>query len=124
MLDWFDTVSRVFCYVHGELRMDVQNDEVLRFVDDWKQRTGGLPEGRIFDSKLTTYANLGKLNRMGIPFITLRRRTKELLDAIAQAPASAWRRIEGRNSGEYACMNAPRGFMRDNPTRKDRARRP
>jgi hypothetical protein len=89
-----DADTRVFCYANGELRKDEQNDEILRFVDFWKQRTGGLPEELIFDSKLTTYANLGKLNRMGIQFITLRRRTKKLLDAIAKAPASAWRRIE------------------------------
>ncbi len=31
---------------------------------------------------------------MGIQFITLRRRSKKLLDATAQTPASAWRRIE------------------------------
>src|SRR4029077_6701361 len=30
----------------------------------------------------------------GIQFITLRRRTKKLLQEIAQAPASAWRRVE------------------------------
>jgi hypothetical protein len=89
-----DAGTRVFCYANGELRKDEQNDEVLRFVDFWKQRTGGLPEELIFDSKLTTYADLGKLNRMGVQFITLRRRTKKLLEAIAQAPVSAWRRIE------------------------------
>jgi hypothetical protein len=89
-----DADTRVFCYANGELRKDEQNDEVLRFVEFWKQRTGRLPEELIFDSKLTTYANLGKLNRRGIQFITLRRRSKKLLDAIAQTPASAWRRIE------------------------------
>src|SRR3954470_13825167 len=89
-----DADTRVFCYANGELRKDQQNDEVLRFVDFWKRRTGHLPEELIFDSKLTTYANLGKLNRMGVQFITLRRRSKKLLEAIAQAPASAWRRIE------------------------------
>jgi hypothetical protein len=89
-----DADTRVFCYANGELRKDEQNDEVLRFVEFWKQRTGRLPEELIFDSKLTTYANLGKLNRMGIQFITLQRRSKKLLDAIAQTPASAWRRIE------------------------------
>ena len=60
----------------------------------WKQRTGHLPEELIFDSKLTTYANLDKLNRMGIPFITLRRRTPKLLAEIARTPTSAWRRVE------------------------------
>jgi len=89
-----DADTRVFCYANGELRKGEQNDEILRFVDYWKQRTGHLPEELIFDSKLTTYANLGKLNRMGIPFITLRRRSPQLLDAIARTPASAWRRIE------------------------------
>jgi hypothetical protein len=89
-----DAETRVFCYANGELRKDGQNDEILRFVEFWKQRTGGLPEELIFDSKLTTYANLSKLNRMGIQFITLRRRSPKLLEAIAQTAASAWRRIE------------------------------
>src|SRR3954470_10370859 len=89
-----DAETRVFCYANGELRKDQQNDEVLRFVDYWKQRTGRLPEELIFDSKLTTYANLDKLNRMGIPFITLRRRSQKLLDEIARTPPSAWRRVE------------------------------
>jgi hypothetical protein len=89
-----DADTRVFCYANGELRKGEQNDEILRFVDYWKQRTGRLPEEIIFDSKLTTYANLSKVNRMGIQFITLRRRSPQLLDAIAKTPASAWRRIE------------------------------
>jgi hypothetical protein len=89
-----DADTRVFCYANGELRKDQQNDEVLRFVDYWKQRTGHLPEELIFDSKLTTYANLNKLNRMGIQFITLRRRSPKLLDEIARTPTSAWRRVE------------------------------
>ncbi len=89
-----DADTRVFCYANAELRKNQQNDEVLRFVDFWKQRTGRLPEELIFDSKLTTYSNLSVLNRMGIEFITLRRRSKKLLEEVARTPASAWRRIE------------------------------
>jgi len=89
-----DADTRVFCYANSQLRKDQQNDEVLRFIDFWKQRTGRLPEELIFDSKLTTYANLDSLNRQGIGFITLRRRSKKLLDEVAQTPTSAWRRIE------------------------------
>jgi hypothetical protein len=89
-----DADTRVFCYANGELRRDQQNDEILRFVEFWKQRTGRLPEELIFDSKLTTYANLDKLNRMGVQFITLRRRSKKLLDEIAMTPRSSWRRVE------------------------------
>ena len=81
-----DADTRVFCYANGELRKDQQNDEILRFVEFWKQRTGRLPEELIFDSKLTTYANLNKLNRMGIQFITLRRRSQKLLDGDRHGP--------------------------------------
>ena len=75
-----DADTRVFCYANGDSgQEDEQNDEILRFIEFWwKQRTGHLPEELIFDSKLTTYANLHKLNRMGIQFITLRRRSKKL----------------------------------------------
>jgi len=48
----------------------------------------------VFDSKLTTYANLSRLNALNIPFLTLRRRTRKLLQEIHQQPLSAWRRIE------------------------------
>ena len=89
-----DAQSRVFCYANGELRKAEQADEILRFVEFWKKRTGRLPEELVFDSKLTTHANLDRLNAMGIEFITLRRRSKNMLHAIAQVPDSAWRRIE------------------------------
>jgi hypothetical protein len=48
----------------------------------------------VFDSKLTTYANLQALNQMGIAFITLRRRSPGLVAELDAAPVSAWRRIE------------------------------
>jgi hypothetical protein len=89
-----DAETRVFCYANEELRKDQQNDETLHFVQFWKERTGRYPEELIFDSKLTTYAKLNELNRLGIQFITLRRRSPRLLREINQAPLSAWRRIE------------------------------
>ncbi len=89
-----DAELRVFCYGNTDLRKNEQADEILRFVQFWKNRTGKLPEELIFDSKLTTYANLSRLNEMGIHFITLRRRSEKMLHSIHQAPVSAWRRVE------------------------------
>ena len=89
-----DADTRVFCYVNGELCKDEQNDEILAFVDFWKQRTGRLPEELIFDSKLTTYANLNKLDKRDVHFITLRRRSRKLMQQMALRPRSAWRQIE------------------------------
>jgi hypothetical protein len=92
-----DADTRVFCYANGELRKEEQNGEILRFVKFWKKRTGKLPEELVFDSKLTTYANLNKLNEAEVPFITLRRRSTKMLKELRDTPISAWRQIELEN---------------------------
>jgi hypothetical protein len=89
-----DADRRVFCYANASVRKESQNDEILRFVEYWRQRTGKLPEELVFDSRLTTYANLARLDELGIAFITLRRRPPDLLEQVRALPASAWRRIE------------------------------
>ena len=92
-----DAGQRVFCYANANLRKADQNDEVLRFVEFWQARTGRVPEELVFDSRLTTYQNLSRLNQMGIRFLTLRRRSRKMLREIAQVPMSCWRRIELKN---------------------------
>lgn len=89
-----DAQTRVFCYANASLRKEEQNDEILRFAQWWKQRTGKWPQELIFDSKLTTHANLNRLNQWGIQFITLRRRSPQMLRKVHQIPPSAWRRVE------------------------------
>jgi transposase len=86
--------AHVFCYGNADIRKKDQNDEILNFVEFWKQRSGHLPQELIFDSKLTTYANLNKLNQWGVQFITLRRRSRKMLQQVQTEPISAWRRIE------------------------------
>lgn len=92
-----DADTRVFCYANGQLRKAEQHDEILQFVAYWEQRTGHVPHELIFDSKLTTYANLNRLNQRGIDFMTLRRRSQKMLATLAHLPASAWRRVELQN---------------------------
>ncbi len=89
-----DGEQRFFCYANCDLRKHEQDDEILKFIRFWKERTGKLPEELIFDSKLTTYANLNRLNLQGIQFITLRRRSPQLVQDLLARPRSAWRRIE------------------------------
>ena len=45
-----DSETRVFCYANSNLRKEQQNDEILRFVEFWKERTGRLPQELVFDS--------------------------------------------------------------------------
>lgn len=89
-----DGEKRFFCYANSDLRKEQQNDEILQFVKFWQDRTGKAPEELIFDSKLTTYANLSKLNQQGIQFITLRRRSPQMVQELLGRSCGAWRRIE------------------------------
>jgi len=43
----------MFCYANADLRKDQQNDEILRFVEFWKARTGSLPQELISTASLT-----------------------------------------------------------------------
>lgn len=92
-----DVKSRIFCYSNADLRKGEEADEIFRFIEFWNKQTGKNPSHLVFDSKLTTYENLSKLNQMGITFITLRRRTSRLLQEVANTPYSAWRKIELHN---------------------------
>jgi hypothetical protein len=88
-----DASARVLCYAHAGVAKDQKAAEVLRFADFWQERTGQPPAELVFDSQLTTYEQLHQLNRRGIHFLTLRRRTRPMLGRIWSLPASAWRRI-------------------------------
>jgi hypothetical protein len=79
-----DLETTFLCYSNGEIRREHQQDEVLEFVKFYKDSTGLLPERLVFDSKLTTYANLNQLNQQGILFITLKRRGKNYLQQIGK----------------------------------------
>lgn len=88
-----DAEQRVFRYANAGIPKAEQADEILRFIEFWQRHTGELPKELIFDSQLTTYEKLSKLNQRGIFFITLRRRSRKMLGEIYQRPASAWQRI-------------------------------
>jgi hypothetical protein len=82
--------NQVFCYANANLTRDEQPGEVLRFVDFWRALTGRDPQWLYFDSKLTTYAELSKLNERGIWFVTIRRRGARLLRQLQQRPGTDW----------------------------------
>lgn len=88
-----DATQRVLCYANAGVSKAEQASEILRFVDFWQKHTGALPAELVFDSQLTTYQHLDALNRQGILFMTLRRRSRKMLGQIFSQPASAWRRI-------------------------------
>jgi hypothetical protein len=89
-----DAEGHAFCYANADLRKGDEADEIFRFIAFWRRTHGDRPRHLVFDSRLTTYANLGRLDALGITFITLRRRSPQLRKEIALLPRSAWRTIE------------------------------
>lgn len=89
-----DAGSHVFCYANADLRKGEEAEEVFHFIAFWKHTHGELPRHLVFDSKLTTQRGLARLDQMNIPFITLRRRSRKLLQQVYGLPPSAWRTLE------------------------------
>jgi transposase len=89
-----DADGHAFCYANADLRKGEEAEEIFRFISFWEKAHGERPRHLVFDSRLTTYANLARLEQMGITFMTLRRRSAALLKEIALLPRSAWRTVE------------------------------
>jgi hypothetical protein len=88
-----DASTHTLVYANADLSKASQNREVIAFADHWKTVTGHDPALLIFDSKLTTQAQLAELDDRKIGFITLRARHPSLtrtLAALAALPATAW----------------------------------
>ena len=94
-----DADARVFAYANARVRKQDQAGEVLRFAEVWRERTGALPSELIFDSRLSTYANLARLNEMGIRFATIRRRSAKMVGELLAVPDNDWRSIALTNVG-------------------------
>lgn len=85
-----DAEAHTLLYANADLSKATQAGEVLAFADHWKVTTGHEPGLLIFDSKVTTQAQLAELDDRGIGFLTLRARTPKLTAALHTLPASDW----------------------------------
>ncbi len=88
-----DAQENLLCYGNAGVPKAQRDSEILKFSWWWKERTGHYPQELVFDSQLTTYANMNRLNELGVGFITLRRRSKKMLSEILGAPPASWQRI-------------------------------
>src|SRR5262250_1954097 len=88
-----DADSQVFCYSNADIRTGEEAEEIFRFIKFWTRQHGSPPQHLVFDSKLTTYKQLDRLDQQGIIFLTLRRRSPNLLAEVNDLPPSAWRTV-------------------------------
>jgi len=89
-----DGESRALCYANATVTKDRAAEEIINFVDFWQDTTGALPPHLVFDSQLTTYPVLDRLDKRGILFITLRRRGPAILRQLHDLPKAQWKTMK------------------------------
>jgi transposase len=85
-----DATTHTLLYANADLAKASQNREILAFADHWRDTSGTDPKLLIFDSQVTTQAQLAELDARGIGFITLRARTPKLTEHLHSVPAKDW----------------------------------
>ena len=127
-----DGEHSTLCYANADIAKSEQAHEIIRFCEFWQDSTGQQPGLLVFDSQLTTHAELAALDDQGIAFITLRRRGSTLMSQVAALPDDAWQAVRLERPGKHrdvsvaemtATINkrefrqlAVRGLGRDQPT--------
>jgi len=89
-----DAESQVMLYANADVLRHEGSEEILNFVDYWKDIKGVVKETLVFDSRLTTYKTLQQLDEAQVKFITLRRRGKRLAEETQALPDSCWQQIK------------------------------
>ena len=101
-----DAREDTFCFIDTTVRQEDKNQAVLRFVEAYRERTGQLPGELVFDSRLTTYAVLARLQDLGVGFLSLRRRSKQMVRKLLAQ--DGWTRLTLHNIGHH--YRYPRGL--------------
>lgn len=84
----------IITYSETGIRHEKQDDVVLEFLDFYRSQheTDNL-KYLTFDSKLTIYKNLRKLDDANIKFVTIRRRGKVMVEYLEKLPKSEWKKV-------------------------------
>jgi len=96
-----DAKHATLCYSNADLAKADQAHEIIRFCEFWQRTSGQQPRLLVFDSTLTTHAELVELDDRGIGFITLRRRGGTLMDQVAKLPQEAWTAVRLERPGKH-----------------------
>ena len=88
-----DGTSDSLLYCRADIKRSESSEEIKQFVDYWLSVKGIVDETLVFDSKLTRYDILYELDENDIKFITLRTRSKNLIEETQQIPECDWEKV-------------------------------
>lgn len=88
-----DPDSGLITYGDASLRHENEYNTAVEFLDFYK-KSGNDIKYLVFDSKFTTYENLKKLDENKVNFITIRRRSKKIVDDIEAIDEKLWKTVK------------------------------
>jgi hypothetical protein len=86
--------SGLLCYGDTTVKHANQDNVVLEFLDFYREGTGQKIAYVVFDSKFTTLENLGRIDKDGVKFITIQRKSKNLNEKVEQIPENQWKSVK------------------------------
>ena len=89
-----DANSNLILYTRADILRKHQDREIKNFVNYWKTLKGEVNETLVFDCRLTKYEVLGELDEQDIKFITLRKRSKNLIENTYKIPDENWLKVK------------------------------
>lgn len=89
-----DAETNVLMYANADVLRKDGSEEILNFVNYWRDIKGVIHETLVFDSRLTTYKILAQLDEANVKFITLRTRGKTLAKQTEALPESSWQKVK------------------------------
>jgi hypothetical protein len=87
-----DPDSGIITYGDTTVRHKDKSDVAIEFVDFYRSNGSDDLKYLVFDSKFTTYENLRRLGEE-VKFLTIRRRGKNIVEALNDKAASAWKKV-------------------------------
>ena len=96
-----DGEHATLCYANADIAKHEHPHEIARFCEFWQQSTGQQPGLLVFDSQLTTHAELAALDAQGIGFVILRRRGSALMAQVAELPDDVWQPVRLDRPGKH-----------------------
>jgi DNA-binding MarR family transcriptional regulator len=88
-----DGESDALIYTNADIKRAESSEEIKKFIDYWGGIKGIVKETLVFDSKLTRYDILYEMDTDDIKFITLRTRSKSLIEQTMKIPEKDWQKV-------------------------------
>jgi transposase len=89
-----DSESNLIVYTRADILRKEEASEIQKFISYWKKLKETIDETLVFDCKFTKYEVLDKIAGDNIKFITLRKRSQNLIDRTKSIPKTEWKKVQ------------------------------